>query len=70
MHRPLFKAPPKEYVIPEGDEGDYQESLISVTVLSKRKLVNRRVKDPLSAGQASCFRRDDPSSGKSIVNNQ
>jgi len=36
MHRPLFKAPPKEYVIPEGDEGDYQESLISVTVLSSK----------------------------------
>ena len=57
------QTPPKEHVIPEADEGGYQESLISFTVHSYKLLVNSSVRDP-------CFRRDDPSSGKSIVNNQ
>ncbi|MCB9022754.1 MAG: hypothetical protein H6548_11600 [Chitinophagales bacterium] len=62
------KTFPKEYVITEADEGGYQESPTSVTVHSNKPLVNGSVRDPLSAGQASCFRRDDPSSGESFVN--
>ena len=41
----------------------YQESPISVTVHSNKQLVNSSERDP-------CFRRDDPSSGKCIVNNR
>ena len=57
------KTFPKEYVIPEADEGGNQESPTSVTVHSNKPLVNGSVRDP-------CFRRDDPSSGESFVNNQ
>ena len=60
-HRPLFKTLPNRYVIPEGDEGAYQESPLSVSVHSyKKKLAHGSVRDP-------CFRMDDQSFEKSII---
>ena len=61
----ITSKPPQSNTVDSGlmTADCYQESLISVTVHSNKPLVNGSVRDP-------CFRRDDPSSGESFVNNQ